>query len=47
MRGGTGLGLSVTHGIIKAHDGWIEIEDGPGGVGSLFRVCLPAAVETG
>ena len=46
-RGGTGLGLSVSHSIIKEHDGWIELEDAPGGVGSVFRVCLPAAGETG
>jgi signal transduction histidine kinase len=46
-RGGTGLGLSVSHGIIKEHDGWIEVEEAPSGPGSLFRVCLPAAVETG
>jgi signal transduction histidine kinase len=41
-RGGTGLGLSVSHGIIKEHDGWIEVDDGPGGVGTVFRVCFPA-----
>jgi signal transduction histidine kinase len=42
-RGGTGLGLSVSHGIIKEHDGWIEVDDGPDAVGTAFRVCLPAA----
>jgi signal transduction histidine kinase len=45
-RGGTGLGLSVSHGIIKEHDGWIEVEAGAGGVGTAFRICLPAAQES-
>ena len=45
-RGGTGLGLSVSHGIIKEHDGWIEVDAGPAGVGSSFRICLPAAQES-
>lgn len=45
-RGGTGLGLSVSYGIIKEHDGWIEVDAGPAGVGSSFRICLPAAHET-
>jgi signal transduction histidine kinase len=46
-RGGTGLGLSVSSSIIKEHDGWIELEDAAGGTGSVFRVCLPAAGDTG
>jgi signal transduction histidine kinase len=38
--GGTGLGLAVSHGIVKDHDGWIEIES-PASGGSIFRVFLP------
>ncbi|MCS6913217.1 MAG: ATP-binding protein [Myxococcales bacterium] len=38
---GAGLGLSVSAGIIKDHDGWIEIDSCPGG-GTTFRVYLPA-----
>jgi signal transduction histidine kinase len=38
--GGTGLGLAVCYSIIKDHDGWIAIEDAPGG-GSVFAVYLP------
>ena len=41
--GGTGLGLAVCHGIVKEHDGWIEIDDAEGG-GSVFRVFVPAKV---
>ncbi len=39
--GGTGLGLSVAHGIVKDHDGWIEIDDQRTGPGTVFRVFLP------
>jgi two-component system NtrC family sensor kinase len=37
---GTGLGLSVSHGIIQAHGGLIECERAPGG-GVVFTVVLP------
>jgi signal transduction histidine kinase len=39
---GTGLGLAVSKGIIKDHDGWIEVDGRPQG-GAVFRVFLPAA----
>jgi signal transduction histidine kinase len=40
-QGGTGLGLAVCSGIVKEHDGWIDIENNEGG-GTIFRVYLPA-----
>jgi signal transduction histidine kinase len=43
--GGTGLGLAVSVGIVKDHDGWIEIDNRSGG-GTVFRVYLPAAETT-
>ena len=39
--GGTGLGLAVCSGIVKEHDGWIEVDDNPSG-GTVFRVFVPA-----
>ena len=37
---GTGMGLSVAHGIVQGHEGVIHVESSPG-LGSLFRVLLP------
>lgn len=39
---GTGLGLSAVDGIVRAHDGAVEMESTVG-VGSTFRVFLPVA----
>jgi two-component system, cell cycle sensor histidine kinase and response regulator CckA len=40
---GTGLGLSVVHGIMRSHDGAVSLQSTPG-LGSVFTLSFPLAV---
>ena len=41
---GTGLGLTVSQGIVEDHEGWIDVESEVG-KGSIFKVYLPSLEE--
>jgi signal transduction histidine kinase len=41
-RGGSGLGMYIIHGLVRAHGGQVEIDDAPGG-GARLVVLWPAA----
>ena len=43
---GTGLGLSVTYGVVQSNGGFINVESEPGR-GSTFSIYLPRTVEPG
>jgi signal transduction histidine kinase/CheY-like chemotaxis protein len=44
-KAGTGMGLAVSFGIIRRHDGSIEVDSGPGR-GTTFKISLPKVVAT-
>jgi signal transduction histidine kinase len=41
LPGGTGLGLSIVYGIIRSHEGWIDVSSTPR-EGSAFKIFMPA-----
>ncbi len=43
-KGGTGMGMAVSFGIIRRHNGSIDVESEPGR-GTTFRISLPVAAD--
>ena len=42
---GTGLGLAVVHGVVRRHDGAIDVRNNEGG-GATFRVLFPMVMDS-
>jgi signal transduction histidine kinase len=42
---GSGLGLAIVKEIVEAHGGEVSVEEGAGGIGSVFVMRLPAAED--
>ena len=45
QRGGAGLGLALVNRFLELHDGWVEIESGEGGAGTLVRCHIPRRMQ--
>jgi PAS domain S-box-containing protein len=42
---GTGLGMSMVYGLVRQHEGFIDLESTPG-VGTTVRIYVPASMDT-